>query len=85
MRFVDLKSQDQLDLPTLHRSRERRVGERTALIHQLRAILRERGIVAPKGRRKLEEFLADLMDERGGAELSPRMILLVADARKQWA
>ena len=32
-----------------------------------------------------EEFLADLIDERGGAELSPRMILLVADARKQWA
>jgi transposase len=85
MRFVDLKSQDQLDTQTLHRSRERLVGERTALTNQLRAILLERGIVAPKGRRKLEKFLADLMDERGGAELSPRMILLVADARKQWA
>ena len=85
MRFVDLKSQDQLDIQTLHRSRDRLVGERTALINQLRAILLERGIVAPKGRRKLEEFLADLMDERGGAELSPRMILLIADARIQWA
>ncbi len=44
MRFVDLKSQDQLDMQTLHRSRDRLVGERTALINQLRAILLERGM-----------------------------------------
>lgn len=36
MRFVELKSQDQLDMQTLHRSRERLVAERTALINQLR-------------------------------------------------
>ena len=30
MRFVELKSQDQLDIQTLHRSRDRLVGERTA-------------------------------------------------------
>ena len=85
MRFVDLKSQDQLDMQTLHRSRDRLVGERTALINQLRAILLERGMVAPQGKRKLEQFLIVLMDEQGGAGLSPRMILLVADARAQWA
>jgi transposase len=84
MRFVDLKSQDQLDIQTLHRSRDRLVGERTALINQLRAILLERGMVAPQGKRKLEQLLAVLMDEQG-AGLSPRMILLVADARAQWA
>ena len=49
MRFVELKSQDQLDMQTLHRSRDRLVGERTALINQLRAILLERGFVAPQG------------------------------------
>jgi len=81
MRFVELKSQDQLDMQTLHRSRDRLVGERTALINQLRAILLERGMVAPQGKRKLEQFLAVLMDERGGAGLSPRMVLLVEDAR----
>jgi transposase len=85
MRFVDLKSQDQLDIQTLHRSRDRLVGERTALINQLRAILLERGMVAPQGKRKLEQFLTVLMDEQGGEGLSPRMILLVADARAQWA
>ena len=85
MRFGELKSQDQLDMQTLHRSRDRLVGERTALINQLRAILLERGHIAPQGKRKLQQFLAVLMDERGGAGLSPRMILLVADARAQWA
>jgi len=85
MRFVELKSQDQLDMQTLHRSRDRLVGERTALINQLRAILLERGLVAPQGKRKLEQFLSVLMDEQNGAGLSPRMVLLIQDARVQWA
>ena len=42
-------------------------------------------MVAPQGKRKLEQFLAVLMDERGGAGLSPRMVVLVEDARAQWA
>jgi hypothetical protein len=41
MRFVELKSQTNLDMQTLHRARDRLV-ERTALINQLRAILLER-------------------------------------------
>jgi hypothetical protein len=45
----------------------------------------ERGMVAPQGKRKLEQCLNVLMDEQKGAGLSPRMILLVADARAQWA
>ena len=85
MRFVDLKSQEQLDMQTLHRSRDRLVSERTALINQLRAILLERGIIVPQGKRKLEQFLAALMDKQEGAELSARIIMLVADARAQWA
>jgi hypothetical protein len=39
MRFVALKSEEQLDMQTLHRARDRLVGERTALINQLRAVL----------------------------------------------
>ena len=85
MRFVGLKSQEPLDMQTLHRSRDRLVGERTALINQVRAILLERAIVAPQGKRKLEQFLTVLMDEQRGAGLSPRMITRVAEARAQWA
>jgi transposase len=41
-------------------------------------------LVAPQGKRKLEQFLSVLMDEQGGAGLSPRMVLLIEDARAQW-
>ena len=37
MRFVVLKSEEQLDMQTLHRARDRVVGERTSLMNQLRA------------------------------------------------
>ena len=60
MRFVELKSEEQLDMQTLHRARDRLVGERTALINQLRAVLLERGITVAQGRRKLERHLAGL-------------------------
>jgi transposase len=52
MRFVELKSAEQLDMQSLHRVRDRLVGERTALMNQLRAVLMERGITVPQGRRK---------------------------------
>jgi transposase len=41
--------------------------------------------VAPQGKRRLAQFLAVLTDEQGGAGLSQRMILLISDARAQWA
>ena len=85
MRFVDLKSQEQLDMQTLHRARDRLVGERTALINQLRAILLERGIVFPRGRSKFEGELAILIDDNQGAALSPRVVKLICDMRTQWS
>jgi transposase len=84
MRFVELKSEAQLDMQTLHRARDRLVGERTALINQLRAILLERGITVPQGRRKLEQHLAMLLAEDGGAALGARMRMLVEDMRAEW-
>lgn len=84
MRFVELKSQAQLDLQTLHRSRDRLVAERTALINQLRAILLERGVIVAQGRRKLEQELAVLIDEKQGAGLGERLVKLIQDMRLQW-
>ena len=89
MRFVELKSAEQLDVQSLHRVRDRLVGERTALINQLRAVLLERGFTAPQGRRKLEQALTVLLDEGGELPpsfvLSPRMRTLVEDMRAEWA
>ena len=84
MRFVEMKSEAQLDMQILHRSRDRLVGERTALINQLRAVLLERGIAVPQGKRKLEQYLVIMMDEHDGEGLSARMLMLVADVRAQW-
>ena len=84
MRFVEVKSEAQLDMQTLHRSRDRLVGERTALINQLRAILLERGLIVPQGKHKLEQYLVTMMDEHDGCGLSERIKTLVADMRTQW-
>ena len=84
MRFVELKSEERLDLQILHRVRDRLVGQRTALIDQLRAVLLERGMAVPQGRCKLERHLVAMMDEGGGAPLGPRMRALVEDMRAEW-
>lgn len=83
MRFVDLKSDEQLDLQSLHRARDRLVGECTTLINQLRAILLERGIMMAKGRRKLELRLDQLL--AGDVALSRRIRLLIEDVGAQWS
>src|SRR6187551_3821553 len=84
MRFVEVKTEAQLDMQTLHRARDRLVGERTALINQLRAVLLERGLVVPQGRRKLEQHLAAMLDEGGEVPLSPRVRVLIEDMRAEW-
>jgi transposase len=84
MRFVELKSEEQLDMQTLHRSRDRLVAERTALVNQLRAILLERGIICPQGRRKFEQELIAVIDDEQGARLGARLVKLVQDMRAQW-
>src|ERR1700760_427315 len=84
MRFVELKTEEQLDTQTLHRARERLVGERTALINQLRAILLERGVTVAQGRRKLEQHLAATFDTDTGTSIGPRMRRLIDDMRAQW-
>jgi transposase len=84
MRFVELKSEEQLDVQTLHRARDRLIGERTALINQLRGILLERGIVFPQGRRKLEQHLVQLLACGEVSSLSRRTRMLIEDMRVQW-
>src|SRR5216684_8869242 len=80
MRYVEIKSEAQLEVQSLHRVRGRLVAERTALINQLRALMLERGITVPQGRRKLERYLPEILaDERNG--LGPRLRRLIEDAR----
>jgi transposase len=83
MRFVALKSEEQLDVQSLHRARDRLVGQRTALTNQMRSILLERGITVPQGARKLREALAEL--STGAVPVvSARIGRLLADMAEQW-
>lgn len=82
MRFVELKSAEQLDVQCLHRVRDRLVGERTALVNQIRAILLERGIAIPQGRRRLEQQLSAML-EGEELRLSPRVRSLLEDMRAE--
>ena len=63
MRLVAVKSVEQQDVQALHRMRQARVGERTALCNQVRGLLAEYGIVLAQGvgtlRRRLPEVLED--------------------------
>jgi transposase len=83
MRFVELKDETQLDMQSLHRVRDRLIAERTALINQLRALLMERGITVPQGRRKLEVFLDRAVCENL-IHVSARLVQLIADMRQEW-
>jgi transposase len=69
MRFVPIKSNDQLDLQSLHRVRERWVTRRTAVINQIRGLLLERGITLRKGRRHVDAALPGILED-AGAKLS---------------
>jgi len=84
MRFVELKSAEQLDMQTLHRARDRLIGKRTALINQLRGFLLERGITVPQGRRKLEQHLTTMPNADTDTSLSARMRQLIEDMRAEW-
>lgn len=85
MRFVRLKAEEQLDMQALHRARDRLVAERTALINQLRALLLERGIILAQRRRALLTWLDTPSSPEEPDPLSPRLRLLVADMRAEWA
>lgn len=83
MRFVELKTEEQLDMQTLHRIRDQLVGDRTSLMNQIRSLLLERGYIVPQGRAKLAARLGEMLD---GDEpvLSPRIHRLVCDMRLRW-
>ena len=83
MRFVPIKSDDQLDLQALHRVRERLVSRRTAVINQIRGFLLERGVTFRKGPASLRRQMAEIL-ENAEAQLSPRIRALLAMMWEEW-
>jgi transposase len=63
MRFVPIKTEEQLDLQTVHRVRERWVMRRTAVVNQIRGLLLERGLTLPKGRSHVDRALPEILTD----------------------
>jgi transposase len=80
MRFVPIKSDDQLDLQSLHRVRERWVMRRTAAVNQIRGLLLERGVTLRKGREYLDKQLPNIL-ENAELKLSGALRALLAQLK----
>jgi transposase len=72
VRFVPIKTDDQLDLQAMHQIRDRLVSRRTAVINQIRAFLLERGMVFAQKPAKLKAAMADVLENAENA-LTPMM------------
>jgi transposase len=83
MRFVPIKTDEQLDLQSLHRVRERWVMRRTALVNQIRSLLLERGITLRKGKCHLEAALPTILEDAEG-KLSGLIRLLIIQLKQEW-
>lgn len=82
-RCVPVKTDDQLDLQALHRVRSRLVGQRTAVINQIRSFLLERGITVRQGIRFLRQQLPEILAKRIDV-LSPRMSRIIEELSSDW-
>jgi transposase len=83
MRFVPIKTDDQLDLQAIHRVRDRLISRRTAVINQIRAFLLERGLVFAQTPAKLKAAMADVL-ENAEADLTPMMRNLIHMLWSEW-
>jgi transposase len=83
MRFVPIKTDDQLDLQALHRVRDRLVHRRTALINQIRGFLLERGITFAKGPANLRHHMPAILED-ADQKITPRMRNLLDHLWQEW-
>lgn len=83
LRFVPIKTEDQLDVQGLHRVRERLVHNRTEVINQIRGFLLERGITFNRGPRSLRKEMPDLLED-AEQNLTPQLRSLLAHLWQEW-
>jgi transposase len=83
MKFVAMKTTDQLDLQALHRVRERFVSQRTGITNQIRAFMLDRGVAVRQGLRFLRAALPAILASRSDV-LSPRMLRIIEELAMDW-
>jgi transposase len=83
MRFVPIKTDDQLDLQALHRTRERWVARRTAVANQMRSFLLERGLAVRQGLEYFRAHFPSLLNDAEG-KLSGCMRTILLELWHEW-
>ena len=83
LRFVPIKTEDQLDVQGLHRVRERLVHNRTEVINQIRGFLLERGVTFNRGPLSLRKGMPDLLED-AEQNLTPQLRSLLAHLWQEW-
>jgi transposase len=83
MRFVPLRSEEQMDVQALHRARERMLQQRLALTNQIRGLLLDRGIEIAQGFYALRTVLPRLLSD-DDAGLTPMMRELIRLVLEMW-
>jgi transposase len=78
MRFVELKTPEQVDVQALHRIRDQLVGTRTRLICQMRAFCLEYGVALRQGAGVFKLDLPKVVEELTN-DLTPTMRRLLTD------
>lgn len=67
MRFVPIKSVEQQDIQSLHRSRSLAVAHRTAQVNQMRGLMLEYGVVVTKGVAALRKAVPEILEDADNA------------------
>ena len=83
MRFVPVKSAEQLAVQAVHRIRSRLVADRVRLVNQVRGLLAEHGIVVAKDIANLRRALARIVDDNEDRTLNPLVRGLMAELREE--
>jgi transposase len=82
MRFVPIKTDEQLDMQSLHRVRERWIMRRTSVVNQIRGLLLERGITVRTGRCHLDAALPNILED-GSTSLSGTLRFLLVELKQE--
>ena len=83
MRFVQIKTEEQLDVQAMHRVRDRLVQRRTALINEIRGFLLERGITFAPQPIHLRKHLPAVIED-AEQKLTPRLRWLLDRLWQEW-
>jgi len=83
MRFVPVKSAEQLAVQAVHRLRSRLIADRTCLANQIRGLLGEHGIVIAKDIGNLRRALARIVDDNGKDALNELVRALMGELREE--